>query len=513
MQLASLKKYINLLQNVSSKEALPFVLELARRGEIDLRVALTKNILARRAPCNLSNIIVDAKGTLPQLTQFAPLPYIGYSTVIDELKKSSIGLESSTNESNELPEESNKQNIKKNIHDIFAPPSQLLPGYYDIRYFRVSDFVYIDAASLYDLEKVGRAEINAFIHPQSTFQSIENTLSLYGRSMLELDLNPKTYGDHPLDLPHSIPRRIGDSSALSHKLKSIGFHPLLQDSYMAYSFLQGIIPISVHAAKSYLSVTPKDYIDRLSYDPRNHWDGPLDENWFLESCRQKITSSSLALSMHPMYLVEFISHIDKWLPLNPIDSKMIVTTENVYIDQSDLSRINEIYAMKHTTGKIKNKPQKNKSESTSEQAITHTQEKPNNDTDMLNHIKKSTINSDERNNRFENVPDPLTFIFDEVSRPPKNYEALRYKYIILAELIRQITYKFIGKGKAYDSQEKFLHDLLHPIQKSLSENKLFKASLIDLVGRVKNPTEREIHDIVKKVMSKNWPINDKTLDY
>lgn len=499
------------MQNVSSKEALPFVLELARRGEIDLRVALTKNILARRAPCNLSNIIVDAKGTLPQPTQFAPLPYIGYSTVIDELKKSSIGLESSTNESNGLPEESNKQNIKKNIHDIFAPPSQLLPGYYDIRYFRVSDFVYIDAASLYDLEKVGRAEINAFIHPQSTFQSIEHTLSLYGRSMLELDLNPKTYGDHPLDLPHSIPRRIGDSSALSHKLKSIGFHPLLQDSYMAYSFLQGIIPISVHAAKSYLSVTPKDYIDRLSYDPRNHWDGPLDENWFLESCRQKITSSSLAISMHPMYLVEFISHIDKWLPLNPIDSKMIVTTENVYIEQNDLSRINEIYAMKHTTGKIKNKPQKNKIESTSDQAVT--QEKPNEDTGMLPSIGKWTLTSDERNKIYENLPDPLTLVFDEVIRTPKNYEALRYKYIILAELIRQINFKFIGEGKRYSSQEKFLHDLLDPIQKALGENNLFKSSLIDLIGREKKVTEREINDIIKKVMSKNWPINDKTLDY
>lgn len=511
MQLASLKKYINLLQNVSSKEALPFVLELARRGEIDLRVALTKNILARRAPCNLSNIIVDAKGTLPQLTQFAPLPYIGYSTVIDELKKSSIGLESSTNESNELPEESNKQNINKNIHDIFAPPSQLLPGYYDIRYFRVSDFVYIDAASLYDLEKVGRAEINAFIHPQSTFQSIENTLSLYGRSIIELDLDPKDYGAYPLDLPHSILRRIGDIHAVSHKLKSIAFYPLLQDSYMAYSFLQGIIPISVHAAKSYLSITPEDFLDRPSYCPGNPWGGPLDENWLLDNCCQKITSSSLALSMYPMYIIEFISHIDKWLPLNPIDSKMIVTTENLYIEQYDLSRINEIYAMKHAAGKRKDKPQKNKIESTSDQVAT--QEMPNNDTGMLPSIRKWTLASDERNKIYENPPDPLTLVFDEVIRTPKNYEALRYKYIILAELIRQFSFKFIGEGKRYSSQEKFLHDLLDPIQKALGENNLFKSSLIDLIGREKKVTEREIDDIIKKVMSKNWPTNDKTLDY
>ena len=505
------KEYVNLLQNVPDRILVTYILRLAIQGQVDLRVSLSRNITARRAPSNLSLSLVNNGTDTMQFNAQTPEPYYAFKVAIDELINSPIGkatcstaVEPDSSMGIDLDRKPPSRDSQPNksqeqaANDIFYPPSQVLPNVYDITYFGLSDFVYIDTPSLLSLEKVGQANINSFISPERTILSIQNNLLLNQKSIDDINLSEIDYGEYPIELPHGVPFRRDETLLLSdiyRQNKSVAFYAKLEDSVRLFQHIKQLFPISIQQARWFFDYTQNE--TQNIEDTINL--SPVDEAWLRDLCNSKIKKLKNYQSRTPLQLVEFISHFDKWLPLQARDGDIRITLENLFVEKNQLASAIEAYTevTSKQIEKTKDKPLSNHEKQ--QDKSLHSRKK-------VSFSKYSSDISASHSdgpipyfsyNRFNMLFDKFK---EKLINTQKNERHLYYRYLILVEFIRQMMHKEIGESPKDKRRLEYLRMNVYAITDALNNNEDFTSQRKSTGDNKSSATEDQIVNILNEIL-------------
>ena len=455
--------YINIKENVKDEELIKILLRLARQGDIDVRVSLSRNVFARHAPCNLSYMITQ---------NVSPRDFTGlYETNIYEANIPLI---------EELERNTDDSIANKNF---FRHPSEALPDLYDFEHFTISDLVYPGLHVFFDLEKVGRSEFNCFVSPEKTRSAITRNLFLYDKKIDEVYFDDEYNFDGATILIHQI--LITQDNRNTYTNKPISFYTSYTDAHTALYSLSETCPISIHAAQQYLQFEEADFIYRHSADFFDKsWIRNFDQGHFHNRCGKELKILYRGKDLPPLYLLDFLSYLDKWMPHNPTEPGFLITISDVYINPIDLNIVNNLY-----TDFLKNKSK----------ASTNTKNNKNNNFD---------VNANRKNNTRT-----YRRIIHGQQKKPTNYPNIRYKYFIAGEFIKELAIHNVGKNKKLSRKEDFIDEVLHELTIKLNKSKFFRQLFNDNFSQINEVTSDEIHKILIRMIRKQWPNNDDTFDF